>query len=277
MSKKERVAISIDRDILKKVDSMVDGVDVRSRSHALDLLLRRSMNMQQITHALIFAGERGSTLEPFGSQCKFLVKIRGRTLIERMVDWLRSFGITDLTIAVSRFASQIEDQLGDGSAMGVKIRYQVDEEPIGTAGVLWRARRHFTEPFIAMNGDTVAQFNLLDMVRMHVENSKGKLATLAVREVPNPHRYGVVLMDGHAIREFIEKPRLGSVQSSLINAGIYIFEPDIFQHLPREGRLGSEVLPKLAARGALNGYLFSGPWIHVDSPESLKKASELCF
>lgn len=277
--RKERIAISVDKEILHKVDTMVDGVRVRSRSHALDLLLRRSLNMQQITKAFIPVGAQGTGLQPYTySTSKHLLKLKGKTLLERVFDWLKSFGVRDVTLATCYLAEQIEDYFGNGQQFDLNISYSREEEPLGTAGALWRARKDFTEPFLVINGDVLCNFNLLDMVRSHVETQdRNKVATVALKEVPNTYGLGVALVDGHKITRFVEKPRFNEIQSNLANAGVYILEPEIFQHLPRHGSLENEVFPRLAERNMMHSYIFSGPWIHIANQESLQKAKDLWF
>jgi mannose-1-phosphate guanylyltransferase len=105
--------------------------------------------------------------------------------------------------------------------------------------------------------------DLKDMIEHHRQSKA--IATIALKEVKEAYKYGVANLDGSRITGFVEKPERGKESSSLINAGVYLFEPAIFDYVPKQGMFEKDVFGKLAKMRALNGYVFSGRWMEVST------------
>ena len=105
-------------------------------------------------------------------------------------------------------ASAIQDYFGDGSQLGMKIVYSVEETPLGTAGSVKLAQKHLTDTFIIISGDALTDFDLTQIIKSH--RDKKSLATLTLYRVPNPLEYGVIITDDEGrVTQFLEKPSLG--------------------------------------------------------------------
>ncbi len=114
--------------------------------------------------------------------------------------------------------------------------------------------------------------DIRDMFAFH--KKQGTIATLAVTTKADPKEYGVVVLNGNHVYSFIEKPT-GSIPTNLINAGLYIFEPEVIGMTPQGfGRLEQDVFPKLAQKEELSGYVFYGAWQDVRSSEGLEQATK---
>ena len=141
---------------------------------------------------------------------------------------------------------------------------------MGTGGSIKKAEKRIGHdgPFIVLNGDIFADVNYAELLKAH--QRKKAVATIAVCSVENPSRYGVAeLAEDNRIVRFIEKPPPGTAPTNLINAGVYVFSPEIFNHIP-EGRAVSiehEIFPKLAEEGTLYGHVFNGLWMDIGKPE----------
>ena len=109
------------------------------------------------------------------------------------------------------------------------------------------------------------------MYMFHKDNKA--IGTIALTTVEDPSRYGVVVLRGNKITSFIEKPNKGESPSNLINAGLYILEPEIIKYIPAGyAMLETDVFPKLAQEGKLFGYAFGGQWFDAGTPERYEKA-----
>lgn len=271
---KERVTLTIDKDLLEKVDGKVDGSFIKNRSHAVELFLRRALKGRVPSKAFILAGGKGSRMLPLTANMpKPLLKVQGKTFLEHNIDFLKRFGIRDIIISVGYLKEQIIDKFKDGSAYDVHITYieEDPEQPLGTAGPLRRAKDLLKDDsFVVLNADEIKDINLEQIYRNHLQ-SEG-LATIALTTVKDPSIFGVALLDGSRIVRFVEKPTLGTEPSKLINAGLYVFEPQVLDMIPDGfAMLEVEVFPKLAREGALYGYPFAGQWFVPENPEWLPR------
>ena len=222
--------------------------------------------------ALILAGGRGTRLKPLTDTLpKALVEIHGRTLTEHIIDLLRSYHIREIFLSVGYLREKIMKYFGDGSAFGVRIKYIIEESPLGTAGPLRFGSHFFKERFIVSNGDELKKIDIDRMFALH--KSENVLATIALTCIDEPSHYGVARIEGNRILEFVEKPKKEDAPSNLINAGFYIIEPDVIGMIP-EGfsMLEREVFPKLASSGRLAGFRFSGQWFDTGNFERLERA-----
>jgi mannose-1-phosphate guanylyltransferase len=226
--------------------------------------------------ALILAGGFATRLRPLSYALpKLLFPIGGRPVLEQTIDHLSSFGIDEVILAVKYLADELRDHFGE-EYHGVKIRYSLEPEPLGTGGPIAFARKYYgeNETLLAMNGDIFAEINIDAMKKVHESNHA--LATIALHEVDDPSRFGVARLDTQSrIREFVEKPRLADAPSRLINAGTYLLEPEVVSRIP-QGRkviIEREVFPALANEGRLFGYIHSGTWFDIGNIDDFRKAN----
>jgi len=271
---KERVTLTLDKDIVRMVDERVDGSHIKNRSHAIELYVRQALRGSMPTTAVILVGGKGADLKPLTDKMpKALIEINGHPIVEYNIDLCKRNGIKNIILAVGHMADQIMKHYGDGSKFGVNISYVQEDEPLGTAGALRLLRDKLNETFILMNGDELKDINLHRMYHMHVENEAK--ATIALTTVEDTSIYGVALLDGSKILRFVEKPKKEDAPSKLINAGVYIIEPDVIKYIP-EGyaMMEQDVFPKLAREGQLFGYPMSGQWFDIRNMEFLRRAAK---
>ena len=151
------------------------------------------------------------------------------------------------------------------------ISYIEEKEELGTAGCLNLVKEKINEPFLMFNGDVLADIDLGDFMVFHQENKS--LATIALTPVDDPSRFGVARLKGNMILEFVEKPKKGKEPSKLINAGVYLLEPDVLEYVPKGfAMMERDVFPKLAAEGKLTGYSFTGQWFDTVTVEAYERA-----
>ncbi len=225
--------------------------------------------------ALILAGGEGTRLRPLTSTIpKPVVPLVGRPFISYMLEWLRRHGVEDAILGCGFMADAVRDVLGDGSSLGIRLRYLEEPKPLGTGGALKFAEELLQERFFMLNGDVLTDIDLTAQLEQHERT--GARATLALYPVEDPSAYGLVRCgpDG-AVSEFIEKPGLDELDTNLINAGAYILERDVLDGMPPAGTnvsIEREVFPTLVGNG-LYGYESSGYWMDIGTPDRYLKAT----
>jgi mannose-1-phosphate guanylyltransferase len=222
--------------------------------------------------AVILAGGFGTRLRPLScTRPKILFPIVNKPLLEWTFERLAKNGVAEVILAVSHQTETFIKQ-SKTPKHGMKIAYSRDplRKPLGTGGPIKRAKKLIGHdaPFLVVNGDVFADVNYTGLLKKHVEENA--LATIALHRVADPSRFGVAeLAESNRIKRFVEKPKREKAPSDLINAGVYVFSPKIFEYIP-EGIMVSlerEVFPKLAEEDRLYGYVFDGLWTDIGKPE----------
>jgi len=269
---KERVTLTLDENIIKKIDRKINGHMIKNRSHAVELLLLKAIGANVPQKAVILAGGKGIRLRPITYEIpKALIPIKGKTITEHIFDLLKKYDIKDVILSVGYLKEKIKEKFRDGSEFGVKITYVEEDKPLGTAGPLRLVKDILNEPFIVSNGDELKNINIEKMYKLHKESNA--LATIALTTVDDPSKYGVARLSGSKILEFIEKPKKAEAPSNLINSGFYIIEPEVISMIPDgNSMLEKDVFPALAKQGRLFGYPFSGQWYDTGNMERYEKA-----
>jgi len=269
---RERVTFTLDNGILELVDKTIDGFKIKNRSHAVELLLKKALKANIPKKVVILAGGKGTRLRPLTYEVpKALLPIHGKTLTEHLFDLFKKYEIKDMLISVGYLKEKIMEYVADGVRFGVDVGYIEEDKPLGTAGPVKLARHKLNDTFIVTNGDELKDIDLEEMYKLHKENNA--LVTIALTTVGDPSEYGVARLAGSKILEFVEKPKKGKAPSNLINSGLYIVEPEVIDMIPDgKSMFEKDVFPKLAEKGKLFGYPFSGQWFDTGNMERYEKA-----
>jgi len=271
MSQRERITITIRKELLRSLDRTVDHQRIRNRSHAFEVLLSRLLGTET-KQAVILASGRGVKMRPFTYEIpKPLIPVSGRPLLEHSIDLLRQHGITNIIITVSHLAHKIQDHFQDGSKFGVAITYVKERRPTGTGGALQATQSHLeAAPFLMLYGDVLLDLDLTEFLQTH-QNIKAAAATIALTSVADPSAYGAVKLRGTRVVEFSEKPTISRDVSRLVFAGVAAFNPAVFSFFPGGKRtslsLEQDIFPQLIDQGRLYGYPFEGQWFDVSTTE----------
>jgi D,D-heptose 1,7-bisphosphate phosphatase len=195
---------------------------------------------------VIVAGGKGTRLGLADSP-KPMVEMAGKPLLEHQVDLAKRYGFLDFYVLSGFFSEKIIDYFGDGSRFGVRIHHVTETRPLGTAGSVKQLEGLIHDTFMVFYGDVLMDVCLPDMLSFH--RDRPGIATILVH--PNDHPFDSDLLDIDAngyVDRFYPKPRPDAVYyRNLVNAGLYIFEPEIFQYIQRdvESDFGRDVLPFL--------------------------------
>jgi mannose-1-phosphate guanylyltransferase len=218
--------------------------------------------------ALILAGGEGTRLRPLTSTVpKPVVPLVDRPFIRFMIDWLHRHGVDDVVMSCGHLASGVRNVLGDGSALGIKLRYVEEPRPMGTGGALKYAEPLLADRFLMLNGDVLTDLDLTAQMEQHERT--GAVATLALTPVEDPSAYGLVRTSTSAeVTEFVEKPAPDQIDTNNISAGAYVLERAVLDMLEpgHPASIERDVFPRLVGEG-LYGCVSRGYWLDIGTPE----------
>lgn len=206
---------------------------------------------------------------------KPLLPIGGRSFLEWLLRDLCRWGFDEALLLTGHLSGRVRDAVaGIEAGLPRPMRLVINEEPVraGTGGALHYARERLAERFFLLNGDSILDTNLAP--HLAARDPEGTIGRLVLRALPDASRYGVVTLDGDRLTAFAERPKPGS--PGLINAGMYVLNRAILDHVQPVCSLEADVLPGIAQAGGLRGAVADGYFIDIGIPEDLARAqSEL--
>jgi mannose-1-phosphate guanylyltransferase len=224
--------------------------------------------------ALILAGGEGTRLRPLTyTTPKPVMPLAGRPFLSFMLDWAHGHGVDEVILSCGFMSDGVKRVLGD-IYDGMRLRYVVEEEPLGTAGPVRLALDEgiLEERLLVLNGDVLADMDLTAELDQHART--GARVTLALYPVDDTSSYGVVPTDAEGrVEAFLEKAE-GDTPTNRINAGAYVVEREVIESIPagRPVSFEREVFPALVGDG-LYGYLAEGYFIDIGTPERYLEAT----
>ncbi|WP_052397348.1 nucleotidyltransferase family protein [Streptomyces sp. NRRL F-5123] len=228
------------------------------------------MTAADVSQALILAGGQATRMRPYTDDApKAMVPVAGAPIVGYQLVWLAAHGVRSVVISGGYRHEMITDYVGDGSRFGLDVQYAVEDEPLGRGGGLKFAARQLADPgspFYVLNGDVISRFSLADFAAYHHANAGAVTVALS----PYRSNWGVAdLVDGNRIKGFTQSPEL----PYWINAGVYVFNPDVVDLLPAKGDHEDTTFPELARDGRLIGFRVSGYWRGIDTVKDVISAS----
>lgn len=230
--------------------------------------------------AIVLAAGKSSRIAPVtGGLPKPLLTIRKETILGRTLRWLSGQGITQVWINLHHRPEDIRSAIGDGSRFGVCIRYSYEPEILGTAGAVKNLASEWDRTFLVVYGDNLLSFDLQAFLALHMAR-KPCISVALFDRARHPHT-GIAggrvrLASDGRIQEFSEGD--SGQGSTLVNAGVYLVEPDVVAEIPpgRTYDFGRDLFPQLLAAGrSVYGYLIDGYCLGLDTPDSYREAIRL--
>ena len=221
--------------------------------------------------AILLAGGQGTRLRPLTLNTpKPVVPIFDRPFLTYQIDLIKQVPeIDEVVLSLNYQPEAIAAVFGDGSALGIRLRYIVEPEPLGTAGGIKFASRGLDGPIVVFNGDVLTSIDLGAVIRLHRERQAR--ATIVLTPVENPSAFGLVETDEqHNIRRFLEKPKPEEITTNRINAGIYVLEPETFDRIPDgvSWSIERKYFPSLIERSeTFLAFDYQGYWIDIGTPQ----------
>ena len=231
-----------------------------------------------ITRAMILAAGRGTRLAPLTTTTpKPLVPVAGRPFIEHILAFLHAGGVREVVVNLHHLGHLIEQHLGDGARFGVRIRYSWEDPILDTGGGIKHAQALLAgAPFVVVNGDSLLEQRLADVIDFH--RARRALATIAVRQVADPARWGIVELDADdRVRRIAGlPPTVPTVPlRPFMFPGLHVLEPGIFEWMEPDAAYSVTrvTYPRLLAADApIHGFVTGARWVNIDTPAALADA-----
>lgn len=226
--------------------------------------------------ALILAGGFGTRLKDVVKDVpKPMALVEGKPFLEYQIKLLRKYDVDEVVLAVHYMADKIREYFNDSKAreLGVRINYSEEEKPLGTGGAVKNAENYLKgssgDSFLVLNGDTYFDLDIREFIRFHKRiDSK---ATIALAKISKDiEKYGRIMIEGNLITGFLEKSQSSGLLEGIINAGFYLFEPEIFEYIEagRAISIEKEVFPRLVRERLLHGFCYDGYFVDIGRPET---------
>ena len=227
-----------------------------------------------IKQAFILAGGLGTRLGALTQRSpKPMMQIGEKPFLAYLIDNLSRHGIKKIILSVGYLGEQIASYFGDGSRLGVAIKYVHEASPAGTAGALKLAEAILEDSFLMLNGDTLFDFNYLDLALFHAEHPTS-VASIALRPEKDTERYGNIRLTGELITAFTEKPPAQHEQAP-ISSGVYVLNKKILNYIAKiPASIEKDVFPVLVEEKNLYGKIYpeSNFFIDIGLPDTLSLA-----
>jgi NDP-sugar pyrophosphorylase family protein len=227
--------------------------------------------------AILLAGGQGTRLRPLTLHTpKPIVPVFDRPFLRYQIDLLRQVPeIDEVILSLNYQPRRVEEVFGDGSDLGVHLRYVVEPMPLGTGGAIkFAAGTQGTEPIVVFNGDVFTEVDLAALIALHRERQAK--ATIVLTPVDNPTAYGLVETTGDGrVKAFLEKPSQDQITCNTINAGIYVLDPATLDRIPADTPYSIErgYFPSLIERGeTFVAHVSRGYWIDIGTPDKYRQA-----
>ncbi|MDP2919537.1 MAG: NDP-sugar synthase, partial [Dehalococcoidia bacterium] len=220
--------------------------------------------------AVILVGGQGTRLRPLTCNTpKSMVPVLNIPFLEHVIWNLKAHGINDIILAQHHLAASMVQYFGDGTHLGVRLTYVMEDAPRGTAGAVKNAEKHLDGTFFVLNGDIFHDRDFTAMLDFHTQ--RRSKATIVLTPVDDPTVYGVVETDSQGrVKRFLEKPKREEVTTNMINAGTYVLEPDVMVRVPpaRKFSFERELFPGLLDSGEpVYAYSSQNYWMDTGTPE----------
>jgi mannose-1-phosphate guanylyltransferase len=221
--------------------------------------------------AVVLVGGEGTRLRPLTTLTpKPMIPVMNMPFLERTLRRLKAAGIDDVILPAGYLPDAITSYFGDGSRLGLRLRYVIEETPLGTAGAIKNLEPYIHGPFFVLNGDILTSLDL-EAMRAHHQRTGG-IGTLHLVRVEDPSAFGCVVHDASGkVTAFVEKPPRNEAPTNEINAGTYLLEPEILSAIPagRPVSIERETFPVLIAQArGLYAYTTDDYWIDLGKPEA---------
>lgn len=255
---KQRLTITLSTSTLNQVDQLIDKKKIRSRSHAIETILQDHFQ-PTIKTAVLLAG---GTLD--SQEFKPLKVYKKSPLICHLLKHLESYQINQVIILTNQQGSELKSVLKD-KFPNLKIKIVIEKKALGTAGAIKSIKQQINETFFCLHADIFTTINLQEMAAFH--HAHQALATIAVKPKISHKAFDNVFLQGNQVEAF--EPKNKEVDVSLVNSGIYIFEPELLKMIPEKQKstLEKDVFPRIAKSKQLYAYSFQGEWFDVDTEQ----------
>ena len=231
--------------------------------------------------AIILSAGEGSRMRPLTlTKPKTMLPVAGKPIIQYNIEALRENGIKDILLIVRYKQEIVKEYFGDGSDFGVNIDYKTQKDFLGTANAISYGEDFIDDSFIVLNGDIILDTEIIGEIIKKYDDLKPD-TLMVLTEVEDPSAFGVVEIEVGNIKNIVEKPKRDEAPSNLVNAGIYVFNKDIFRKIEKteisqrgEYEITDSVSMQIDEGKTVIGHKTDKDWIDVGRPWELIEVNE---
>lgn len=227
--------------------------------------------------AIIMAGGQGSRLKAVtGDMPKPMARLKGKPILEHILVLLRQCDIKDVCISLHYKPDEIMNYFGSGNDLDMRIEYNIEKTPLGTAGGVKACRSFYGDrDFLVISGDCACDFDLKQLIEAHRRHHPA--ITMALHPHSTPLQYGIVLTDPRGrVVAFTEKPGWSKVISDMINTGIYVVSPQAMELVPENEcyDFSKNLFPQLLKKGMeIHALPMEGYWCDIGTPRAFHQCN----
>lgn len=265
MQKKEKIAITIDKQILAQIDNKVDKVNFKNRSHVIENFLREWLRLKEDIWAIILAHDMNwdDGEYPF-EYSKPLIKIDGKTLLEKHIENIISIWIKSLTISVS--SKDIEIFLKN-KYDNLEIDFYYTDSSNGNHSIINAIQKklNVNKLLVLLADNYFHDLQILDFLHYHNMWEQG--VSLVIKTQEKTRWYGNIKLQWSSIIKFVEKPEKKEDISFIVNAWVYLINTDILPDIITDEKIEKWFFSDYAPSGKMSWYFHNGAWFHIQSNE----------
>lgn len=270
MLKKEKITISIDANLLAKIDWKIDKVNFKNRSNVIENFIREGLRLKNDTTALIIANDENWNWGEYPlSVPKILINVDGKTLLEKHLEMLESANIENAILALWHWKEEVKNFLKKKN-FSISVNILDVEQDDKTQRVIEKAKK-FTlqDKLIVLLWDNYHNnFNLLDFLYYH--NSSWASLSIVVRSNSVSEWYWNIKLEWNNVVWFVEKPQRKEDITFIINAWIYILDTNIIPETGKNLKVENDFFPDYVSTNIAKAYFHNGNWFHMQDSETLK-------
>lgn len=268
---KHRTSIEFPPELWKELSAKVPD---RKKGNFIVESVKEKLS-REATKVVVLCGGEGTRMRPLTlSTPKPMLPLGYKPILEHILQFFNDQGFHNFALSIGYLAEHIVKYFGNGSSLGIKIDYVSENQSMGTGGALKNAENLINSTFVCTYGDVMFRdLNLKEVLQFHRE--KQALGTIVLWHAKDARRFGLVEIDDNGkIVDFTEKPKY--MTAGLINAGLCIFEPEIFKYIPKNKHvsLENDVLTQLVKKENLYGFVYNGYWADIGLPGDYEKVAQ---
>ncbi|MBU4502930.1 MAG: hypothetical protein KKA79_10125 [Nanoarchaeota archaeon] len=254
---KEKISITLDKNLLKSIDSAIDNLYIRNRSQAIEHLIKKVVDESKT--AVILAGGPEEKLKISKDEYRIFAKINGEMVMEKAIKSLRKNNFKEIfLIARHKILTKAFSHFGNGSSYGVKINYVEEEKSRGTFDSLKLLKGKINDSFLVVYDDII--FDNIKLKEIWEDHRRANsISTIMLTTSSKPSQKGNVSVQGNRVLSFIQKPKKSD--NYIVFSPIFIAEPELLDY--QGTSLEKGVFSELARNNLLSGHLSPTKETHI--------------
>ncbi len=254
---KEKISITIDKNLLKSVDSTIDRLFIRNRSQAIEHLIRKVIDESKT--AIILAGGPEKNLKISKDEYRSFYKVGNETVMEKALKKLRNNNFKDIfIIARHKLLTKAFSFFGNGNTLGLSINYIEETKSKGSFETLKHLKGKIKSKFLVVYDDII--FDKVNIKKIWDDHSRSRsISTIMLTTSSEPSKKGNVIVHGNKVLKFIQKPKKS--ENYIVFSPIFVAEPELLEY--KGISLEKDIFPELARNNLLSGHLSPVKEIHI--------------